>query len=324
MVLPAFRCVHRAAIWTSTNRRSGTTILPHRERDPLRATQLVLIHEGPTHRVPGAGGVSLRLTTCNIMFLYVGMGLLSMHFAVHQGGWVSLLALAAAVAVFGFSAHLMVWAFDLLPPGVPQTYPELGKASLLGSDGRTFGALRGNLNAAALTSRQHLLQAAFGTSGTHMALVMAFIELAGTACVLLIIIWQLIQLFLPSHGLFGLSALHAAAVLSTAVLVTLLFVPLRRLAWLSMVGSSASLTVTAVVVSLSFVDPHQKGMHQARAEKPCVTAASLLSSVTRPCTTQVSNQQTSSPLPADASRLPHGLFRCAAERRHLCPLCVRP
>lgn len=52
-----------------------------------------------------------------------------MHYAVHMGGWVALVALVCTGALFCLSAHLILRAFDLLPPGVPRTYPELGKAS---------------------------------------------------------------------------------------------------------------------------------------------------------------------------------------------------
>ena len=177
------------------------------------------------------GGTSVPATALNICNIYIGIALLSMHYAVHRGGWLSLGALVAASATFCFSAHLIVRAFDLLPSHKPRTYPELGKA-------------------------------AYGNTGVRLVLAAAFLELAGTVIMQLLILWQLIQVFLPAHGLLGLGCLHTSVVLTTVALVPALLVPLRKLQWLSGVGSTASLAVVAVIISLLFVDPHREGTHQ--------------------------------------------------------------
>eukprot|EP00887_Chlorella_sp_A99_P000056 scaffold16.g56.t1 len=157
-----------------------------------------------------------------------------MHYAVRLGGWAALGALGGAVTVFCFSAHLIVAAFDRLPPRAPRTYPELGLV-------------------------------AAGRGGVRMVLGFAFVELAGTSCIALLVLWQLVQLFLPAGGLLGLSQLHAAVALTAAGLVPALMLSLSHLSWLSTVGSGASVAVTGAVLLLLAVDPHRQGVHQSPA-----------------------------------------------------------
>ena len=57
----------------------------------------------------------------------MGIGLLSMPFAMRQGGWVGMLALAIATAVFCISGKLIVRNFEKMPPDVAHTYPALGE-----------------------------------------------------------------------------------------------------------------------------------------------------------------------------------------------------
>ena len=59
--------------------------------------------------------------------IFMGIGLLSMPFAMRQGGWVGMLALAIATAVFCISGKLIVRNFEKMPPDVPHTYPALGE-----------------------------------------------------------------------------------------------------------------------------------------------------------------------------------------------------
>ena len=56
----------------------------------------------------------------------MGIGLLSMPFAMRQGGWLGMGALAVATAVFCLSGKLIVRNFDKLPPDASHTYPALG------------------------------------------------------------------------------------------------------------------------------------------------------------------------------------------------------
>ena len=59
--------------------------------------------------------------------IFMGIGLLSMPFAMRQGGWVGMLALATATAVFCISGKLIVRNFEKMPSDVAHTYPALGE-----------------------------------------------------------------------------------------------------------------------------------------------------------------------------------------------------
>lgn len=58
--------------------------------------------------------------------IFMGIGLLSMPFAMRQSGWMGMLALAIATAVFCVSGKLIVCNFEKMPPDVAHTYPALG------------------------------------------------------------------------------------------------------------------------------------------------------------------------------------------------------
>lgn len=59
--------------------------------------------------------------------IFVGMGLLSMPYAMKLSGWLGLVGLAALTALFCLSGKLIVRAFDKMPSHQPHTYPALGK-----------------------------------------------------------------------------------------------------------------------------------------------------------------------------------------------------
>lgn len=61
--------------------------------------------------------------------IFMGIGLLSMPYAMRQGGWLGLAALAVATAVFCLSGKLIVRNFDKMPPTVSHTYPALGECA---------------------------------------------------------------------------------------------------------------------------------------------------------------------------------------------------
>ncbi len=61
------------------------------------------------------------------MQIYMGLGLLSMPYAMRLSGWLGLLALMASTAVFCISAKLLIRAFQTLPAGMIHSYPNLGE-----------------------------------------------------------------------------------------------------------------------------------------------------------------------------------------------------
>ena len=70
----------------------------------------------------------------------MGIGMLSMPYAMRLSGWSGMGALAAALALFCASAHLLVGGLEMLPEGVPRSYPSLGEAAF-GSSGRKLVGL---------------------------------------------------------------------------------------------------------------------------------------------------------------------------------------
>lgn len=60
--------------------------------------------------------------------IYMGLGLLSMPYAMRLAGWLGLLSLGAATAVFCLSAKLLIRAFQSLPAHTPHSYANLGES----------------------------------------------------------------------------------------------------------------------------------------------------------------------------------------------------
>jgi hypothetical protein len=56
--------------------------------------------------------------------------------------------------------------------------------------------------------------------------------------------------------------MQLAAAVSALLLLPLLFIDLRRLSWLSMIGLTSSGLVIAMVLSLLWLDPHRTAMPQ--------------------------------------------------------------
>lgn len=76
--------------------------------------------------------------------IYVGVGLLSMPYAMRLAGWSGLLGLLAAVCLFGTSALLVVRAFDKLDSGTPHTFPALGEVTPLPLEATHTSGIQGS------------------------------------------------------------------------------------------------------------------------------------------------------------------------------------
>ena len=59
----------------------------------------------------------------------MGLGLLSMPYAMRLSGWLGLAAMAALTCLFCMSGKLIVQAFDKMPLHCAQTYPALGQCT---------------------------------------------------------------------------------------------------------------------------------------------------------------------------------------------------
>jgi solute carrier family 32 (vesicular inhibitory amino acid transporter) len=134
----------------------------------------------------------------------MGIGMLSMPYAMRLGGWAGLAALASALALFAASAHALIAALELLPAGAPKTYPALGAA-------------------------------AFGPRGAKLVAVAALSEFGGGAVCTLAFAFAQAALFVPHAQLSTI----APAVL--AVTLPLLAVgSFKRLTPLSALGNVSS------------------------------------------------------------------------------------
>ena len=58
--------------------------------------------------------------------VFMGIGLLSMPYAMRLSGWVGLAGLLLAAALFCVSGKLIVRGFDRIPTGIVQSYAQLG------------------------------------------------------------------------------------------------------------------------------------------------------------------------------------------------------
>ena len=101
--------------------------------------------------------------------IFIGLGLLTIPYAVKKGGWAALGALGLLVPLFGCSGRLICAAFDCLPPRAPRSYPELGRA-------------------------------AGGRAGQRAVLLFCGLELFGATVMLLMVAWQQLELLLPTEG----------------------------------------------------------------------------------------------------------------------------
>ncbi|KAG0563240.1 hypothetical protein KC19_8G014900 [Ceratodon purpureus] len=174
-------------------------------------------------------------TILNIVNLYVGVGLLSLGYAFRLGGWISLVVLAVVSFIFAYSAKLICWSFDKMPRTVVQSYPNLGTTAM-------------------------------GTLGHWMVMVMALAEFFGASCMCLIIVWQSIEMLLPSGflclGSMCLSSRDAVIIGSTVIMLPAIWIrTFSRLTSISVSGVLSSLLLTTVVVISYAVDPNREAVH---------------------------------------------------------------
>lgn len=162
----------------------------------------------------------------------MGIGMLSMPYAMRLGGWAGLAALAAALALFATSAHALVAALELLPPGAPNTYPALGAA-------------------------------AFGEKGATLVAFAALCEFGGGAVCTLAFAFAQAALLAPAASL----ATIAPAVLG-ATLPLLAVSSFKKLTPLSAIGNVSSAAVFVAVAACVFADPHRDAFAAAGDPTP--------------------------------------------------------
>ncbi|KAI7835542.1 hypothetical protein COHA_010558 [Chlorella ohadii] len=192
----------------------------------------------PTPRPGGAASrATLLQTLANFLNIFVGTGMQSMPYALMRGGWLALGALLLIMPLFALSGQLIVWAFDLMPSNAPKTYPELGRVA----------------------AGRYPMQNELNTNCCCRFRLYA--ELFGGHIILILVSWRMAGLLLPP-GWGPLSPLQLAAAVSTTLQLPLLFVDLRRLSRLAMVGLASSGFLIAMVLSLLVMDPQRQAMAQ--------------------------------------------------------------
>jgi len=97
-----------------------------------------------------------------------------------------------------------------------------------------------------------------GRQGRGFVSAIAGLELFGGAVIALAVMFEQLELLLPTEGLMSLTPLTIAVFVTTLVLLPVLCLPdVARLAPLSAVGTAASASVALAVLSLLVVDPHR-------------------------------------------------------------------
>ncbi|KAK9907650.1 hypothetical protein WJX75_007699 [Coccomyxa subellipsoidea] len=199
-------------------------------RESGAAIILVEDASGPGWGPPPQDGATVFQATFNMVNIFMGIGLLSMPFAMKQGGWIGMAALAGATAVFCLSGKLIVRNFDKMPPNTSHTYPALGELAL-------------------------------GPPGRFLVGFLALTEFFGGSCIMLVVIWrELLGLFQEDHGLIlGLTPFYFSVVACTVATAPLMFIPsFKKLSWLSMLGCISTVLVTITVLAAVAMDPFRE------------------------------------------------------------------
>ena len=185
------------------------------------------------------GGASVLQTALNVFNVYVGIGVVSLVGAVGLGGWAALGALAVCAALFGVSACALVAAFEGIPPGIPQTYPELGRA-------------------------------AAGRWGHLLTIAVSLLEFSGAGLAVIIVVWQEMAELLgqidaaagDAHGGGGgglLGPRHreswAKALGFLLMFPTILMDDFRILSYLGWLGLVCCALMSSLIVGCSVLDP---------------------------------------------------------------------
>ncbi|KAL2611263.1 hypothetical protein R1flu_022955 [Riccia fluitans] len=180
-------------------------------------------------------------TIINTMNLYVGVGILSLGYAVNLGGWASLAILGVLASLLSYSAKLIGRSFDKVPQNLVPSYPNLGRT-------------------------------VFGLPGQFAVMIMGGAEFFGAFCLCLIVIWQSITMLLPSHplclGSYCMIQMEFAILLSTLFLLPAVLIrTFSRLTSISISGVVSSLTLTALVIIAYALDPQQKDVTDPAAHE---------------------------------------------------------
>lgn len=165
--------------------------------------------------------------------LFMGVALLSIVYAVAQGGFMSFVPLVLAGCLMCLSGPPSPSSPRPPPPRV------LTPLTLSGLAGSLLGSCMEEFPATSRPSYPDIATRAWGQGGRSAAVIFCFLELYGNSCMNLIVLWQECESLLSSkHGIFGLSPRDTAVLLgSLAILPFFLMGNLETLSYLSFVSA---------------------------------------------------------------------------------------
>ncbi|CAL5228951.1 g12183 [Coccomyxa viridis] len=258
------------------------------------ATFIVEDATDPGWGPPPQEGASLFQATFNMVNIFMGIGLLSMPYAMSQSGWLGMVALGIATAVFCISGKLIVRNFEKMPADVAHTYPALGQYALgrtgfWGISALAFTEFFGDSlivlivmwqEISALLSPMQGVQA-LGPVGRYVVGFFALSEFYGGSCIVLVVIWRELQGVLPRDtNIAGLSPFAFSVIAGIVATFPLMFIPsFKKLSWLSLLGCISTVVVTVTVVAAVAMDPMREKMPQQPAPRHGVLRWGIFESI---------------------------------------------
>lgn len=170
----------------------------------------------------GSGTANPLSTGFNIVNIYVGLGLLSMPYAMKEAGLIFIAVIVLCTALFTFSGRILVSTFKTLSPGTPLSYQSVG-------------------------------QVALGMFGRRLVDVLVFTEFIGAVAMMYVIAWNSILHIIHGGAAPSYTFSFWMVVLGTmvATIPTIWVENFARISVLSLLGLFSSLLVVGTVIGVS-------------------------------------------------------------------------
>jgi len=168
----------------------------------------------------GTGSSSVADAVFNVLNVYVGLGLLSKPYAIAQGGWLAIPALALLCGVANVTGKLIVRGFTKLPPQ-ERSYAKLGEA-------------------------------AFGAAGRFLVQIVVTLEFFGALMVVLIFVWKNAGLLAPWYLPDAIISEGSVAVILTLMATpTVWALDFASMSAIGFIGVVASVLIVTVCVGVA-------------------------------------------------------------------------
>lgn len=180
------------------------------------------LHFGLGEDQPVLGGASVSSSVYNVLNVYVGLGLLSKPYAIAEGGWLSLAALALLCFMANLTGKLIVRGFAKLPRE-DQSYASLGEK-------------------------------AFGPAGRWIVSIVVTLEFFGALMVVLIFVWKNTLILWSPAGMPPVVAEVTVALVTTlAATPTVWALDFAEMSAIGLIGVVASVLIVGVTVAMACV-----------------------------------------------------------------------